>query len=117
GVCNALGVRYIPIDGQALRGTRGPDGTCLHLVSAWAAEQRLTLAQVAVEGKSNEITAIPEVLKLLDLSGALVTIDAMGCQKAIAQQIRDGGGDYLLAVKDNQPTLAADVEECFLAAY
>jgi predicted transposase YbfD/YdcC len=117
GVCDALGVRHIPIDGQTLRGTRGPDGTCLHLVSAWAAEQRLTLAQVAVEDKSNEITAIPEVLRLLDLRGALVSIDAIGCQKGIAQQIRDGGGDYVLAVKNNQPTLAADVEECFLQAY
>ena len=57
GVCAALGVRYIPIDGQTLRGTRGPEGTCLHLVSAWAAEERLTLAQVAVEDKSNEISA------------------------------------------------------------
>jgi len=117
GVCEALGVRHIPIDGQTLRGTRGPDGTCLHLVSAWAAEHRLTLAQVAVEDKSNEITAIPKVLALLDLHGALVSIDAIGCQKGIAAQIREGGGDYVLAVKDNQPTLASDVEACFLAAY
>ena len=117
GVCETLGVRYIPIDGQTLRGTRGPDGTCLHLVSAWAAEERLTLAQVAVEDKSNEITAIPKVLALLDLQGALVSIDAIGCQKGIAAQIREGGGDYVLPVKDNQPTLAADVEACFLQAY
>jgi len=117
GVCEALGVRHIPIDGQALRGARGPGGTCLHLVSAWAAEQRLTLAQVAVQDKSNEITAIPEVLRLLDLSGALVSIDAIGCQKEVARQIRDGGGDYVLAVKDNQPMLSADVEACFLRAY
>lgn len=117
GVCAALGVRYIPIDGQTLRGTRGPDGTCLHLVSAWAAQERLTLAQVAVEDKSNEITAIPKVLALLDLQGALVSIDAMGCQKGIAAQIRAGGGDYVLAVKDNQPTLAADVDASFVQAY
>jgi predicted transposase YbfD/YdcC len=117
GVCAALGVRHIPIDGQTLRGTRGPDGTCLHLVSAWAAEHRLTLAQVAVEDKSNEITAIPKVLALLDLKGALVSIDAIGCQKSIAGQIREGGGDYLLPVKDNQPTLHSDVEACFLKAY
>jgi predicted transposase YbfD/YdcC len=100
-----------------LRGTRGPGGTCLHLVSAWAAQQRLTLAQVAVDGKSNEITAIPELLRVLDLKGALVSIDAMGCQKDIAAQIREGGGDYVLAVKDNQPTLFADVQLCFLQAY
>jgi predicted transposase YbfD/YdcC len=117
GVCEALGVRHLPIDGQTLRGTRGPDGTCLHLVSAWAAEQRLTLAQVAVEGKSNEITAIPKVLALVDLKGALVSIDALGCQKDLAARIRAGGGDYLLALKDNQPTRCGDVEACFLRAY
>jgi predicted transposase YbfD/YdcC len=117
GVCHALGLRYIPIDGQTLRGTRGPDGTCLHLVSAWAAEHRVTLAQVAVEDKSNEITAIPKVLALLDLKGALVSIDAIGCQKGIAEQIREGEGDYLFTVKDNQPTLAADISKCFLQAY
>jgi predicted transposase YbfD/YdcC len=117
GVCEALGVRHLPIDGQTLRGTRGPEGTCLHLVSAWAAEHRLTLAQVAVEDKSNEITAIPKVLALLDLKGALVSIDAIGCQKNIAAQIRAGGGDYLLAVKDNQPTLYEDIQACFLQAY
>jgi predicted transposase YbfD/YdcC len=116
-VCEVLGVRHIPIDGQTLRGTRGPDGTCLHLVSAWAAEHRLTLAQVAVSDKSNEITAIPALLKLLDLEGALVSIDAMGCQRDIAAQVRAGGGDYVLAVKDNQPTLHADVEACFVRAY
>lgn len=116
-VCRSLGLRHIPIDGKTLRGTRGPEGTCLHLVSAWAADQRLTLAQVAVDAKTNEITAIPELLKMLDLRGALVSLDAMGCQKAIAEQIRVGGGDYLLGLKDNQPTLAADVEACFLQAY
>ncbi len=112
-VCDTLGFTHIPVDGKTLRGSRGPDGTALHLVSAWATAHRLTLAQVAVADKSNEITAIPELLKLLDLQGALVSIDALGCQKAIAQQIRDGGGDYLLAVKDNQPTLHADLQAAF----
>jgi predicted transposase YbfD/YdcC len=112
-VCDTLGFLHIPIDGKTVRGSRGPDGTALHLVSAWAAEHRLSLAQVAVEDKGNEITAIPELLKLLDLHGALVSIDAIGCQKAIAQQIRDAGGDYLLAVKDNQPTLHADIQAAF----
>jgi predicted transposase YbfD/YdcC len=116
-VCNTLGFCHIPIDGKAVRGAKGPDGTCLHLVSAWAAGHRLSLAQVAVEGKGNEITAIPELLKMLDVHGALVSIDAIGCQKGIARQIRDGRGDYLLAVKDNQPTLNADIQECFLQAY
>jgi predicted transposase YbfD/YdcC len=115
-VCDTLGFVHIPIDGKTVRGSRGPDGTALHLVSAWAAEHRLSLAQVAVPDKSNEITAIPELLKLLDLQGALVSIDAIGCQKAIAQQIRDQGGDYLLAVKDNQPTLHADIQAAFESA-
>jgi predicted transposase YbfD/YdcC len=112
-ICRPLGFCHIPIDGKTLRGTRGPDGTCLHLVSAWVAGQRLSMAQVAVEGKSNEITAIPQLLAMLNLHGALVSIDAIGCQKDIARQIRAAGGDYLLAVKDNQPTLHADVQSCF----
>jgi len=112
-----LGFCHIPIDGKALRGSRGPDGACLHLVSAWVFEQRMTLAQVAVADKSNEITAIPVLLKMLDVTGALVSIDAMGCQKDIASEIRAGGADYLLAVKDNQPTLHADVQACFANAF
>ena len=88
----------------------------LHLVSAWAGELHLTLGQVAVDDKSNEITAIPQLLELLDLHGALVTIDAMGCQKAIAAQIVAGGGDYVLAVKDNQPNLLADIQETIAEA-
>jgi predicted transposase YbfD/YdcC len=116
-VCQTLGFCQIPIDGKTVRGTRGPDGTCLHLVSAWLYEQRLSLAQIAVADKSNEITAIPQLLKMLDIKGALVSIDAMGCQKDIAKQIRDGEGDYLLAVKDNQPTLHADIQTCFANAF
>jgi predicted transposase YbfD/YdcC len=114
-VCAALGFCHIPIDGKTARGTRGPDGTCLHLVSAWASACRLSLAQVAVQDKSNEITAIPRLLRLLELRGALVTIDAIGCQREIARQIVMGGGNYLLAVKGNQPTLHADVAACFAA--
>ena len=82
----------------------------LHLVSAWATEAHLTLGQVAVDGKSNEITAIPQLLALLDLNGALVTIDAIGCQKAIAKQIVAGGGDYVLVVKGNQERLLEDIQ-------
>jgi predicted transposase YbfD/YdcC len=115
--CDALGFCHIPIDGKSVRGARGPDGTCLHLVSAWAVGCRLSLAQVAVGDGGNEITAIPQLLRLLDLRGALVSIDAIGCQKEIAAQIRDGGGDYLLALKENQPTLYADVEACFERAW
>jgi predicted transposase YbfD/YdcC len=108
----------IPIDGKAARrsGRRGSGLAPLHLVSAWAGANHVTLAQVAVEDKSNEITAIPSLLGLLDLSGALVTIDAMGCQKGIAATIVGGGGDYLLAVKENQPHLYEDIDARFTEA-
>jgi len=82
-------------------------------VSAWAAEARLILGQVAVADVSQEIAAVPELLRVLDLKGALVTLDAAGCQKAVAAQIRGQGGDYLLAVKGNQPTLHAAVRAVF----
>src|SRR5512143_3744189 len=98
--------RLIAIDGKTLRGSydRRDGRAAIHMVSAWASENKLSLGQVVVDEKSNEITAIPELLRLLDVSGALVTIDAMGCQKEIAAQIRERGGDYVLAVKLNQPT-------------
>jgi predicted transposase YbfD/YdcC len=108
--------RLVAIDGKALRHSfdtadgKGP----LHLVSAWATANRLMLGQYAVDGKSNEITAIPELVKMLDLSGAIVTIDAMGCQKAIAAELDDAGADYVLALKANQETLYADVQQLFL---
>jgi predicted transposase YbfD/YdcC len=113
-VGEALCVRHVAIDGKTLRGSGSADLGPLHLVSAWATAQHLALGQVAVDEKSNEITAIPELLELLDLHGALVTIDALGCQKAIAGQIVAGGGDYVLAVKDNQPTLHEDVHRLFI---
>ena len=116
-VCGRLGIDHVQIDGKALRGSRGPGGTCLHLVSAWVGAHSLTLAQVAVEDKSNEITAIPKLLKLLELEGALVSIDALGCQTDIARAIRDTGADYLLQVKGNQPTLEADIDAAFDAAF
>jgi predicted transposase YbfD/YdcC len=108
--------RLVAIDGKTLRhsfDTAAGKGA-LHLVSAWATENRLTLGQYAVDGKSNEITAIPELVKMLDLSGAIVTIDAMGCQKAIAAQLDDAGADYVLALKENQGTLYDDVQRLFL---
>lgn len=105
----------VAIDGKTLRRSHDQSNgkKALHMVSAWASESGLVLGQVATEEKSNEITAIPELLKLLDLSGCLVTIDAMGCQTNIATQIIEQGGDYLLAVKDNQKNLARDIEEIF----
>lgn len=104
-----LGVGHIAIDGKSLCGSASSKLGPLHLVSAWATQAKLTLGQVAVDGKSNEITAIPKLLELLDLKGALVTIDAIGCQKAIAQQIVAKEGDYLLAVKGNQGHLFEDI--------
>jgi predicted transposase YbfD/YdcC len=103
--------RLIAIDGKTLRGSydRRDGKAAIPMVSAWATENKLSLGQVVVREKSNEITAIPEWLGLLDVSGALVTIDAMGCQKEIAELIREGGGDYVLAVKLNQPTLYEQV--------
>jgi predicted transposase YbfD/YdcC len=108
----AVGLPHIAIDGKTLRRSfdRAAGLGPLHLVSAWATHQHLTLGQVAVDGKSNEITAIPKLLELLDLHGALVTIDAMGCQKEIAGRIVAGGGDYVLTVKDNQKRLLDDIQ-------
>ena len=101
----------VAIDGKTLRHSfdRATGGSALHLVSAWAVEQRLVLGQLAVDGKSNEITAVPKLLEMLSLKGTIVTVDAMGCQRDIAQRIIDQGGDYALALKGNQGILHADV--------
>ena len=99
----------VAIDGKTSRRAHGSDGKALHLVSAWAAQQRLVLGQEPCGDKENEITAIPRLLKRLELKGALVTIDAMGCQHGIAQEILDQGADYLLALKGNQKSLHSEV--------
>jgi predicted transposase YbfD/YdcC len=106
----------IAIDGKTLRRTfdRARGLGALHLVSAWASANGLTLGQVAVDAKSNEVTAIPQLIGLLDLKGCVVTIDAAGCQKDIAAQIVAKDADYVLALKDNQPTLRAQVADYFL---
>jgi predicted transposase YbfD/YdcC len=96
------------LDGKRLRGSRVGD-QAVHLVSAYAAKARVVLTQQAVADNTNEITAIPELLSLLDVPGAVVTIDAMGCQKAIARDVVDAGADYILALKDNHPILHDDV--------
>jgi predicted transposase YbfD/YdcC len=112
--CEATGLVAIAIDGKSVRRAKRNTATgCLHLVSAWAAENRLTLGQVAVPEGSNEIAVIPELLRTLELAGALVTIDAAGCQVENAQVIRDGGGHYVLAVKGNQPALQEAVQAVF----
>jgi predicted transposase YbfD/YdcC len=107
----------IAIDGKTLRRShqRRKGVGAIHLVSAWARSNRLTLGQVKVDGKSNEITAIPELLRLLHIKGCIVTIDAMGTQKEIAELICEKGADYVLALKDNQPNLKAEVEGIFEA--
>jgi predicted transposase YbfD/YdcC len=107
-VADVVGLEHIAIDGKALRGSRGRGKAALHRVSAWATGTHLTLGQEAVGEKSNEITAIPRLLEILDLSGALVTIDAMGCQREIASQVVARGGDDVLTVKGNQRTHPAD---------
>jgi predicted transposase YbfD/YdcC len=104
--------RLVAIDGKTCRRShdKAHDLGALHIVSAWASEEGIALGQVATEAKSNEITAIPLLLKQIELTDTLITIDAMGCQKEIAAAIVDGGGDFVIAVKDNQPSLRAAVE-------
>jgi predicted transposase YbfD/YdcC len=111
-----LGLKHVAIDGKTLRRSfdNAAGKSALHLVSAWSVENHLTLGQQAVDGKSNEIRAIPELLRLLELNGAVVTIDAMGCQKEIADQIIEAGGEYILAVKENQPHLHQDILDHFI---
>ena len=115
GVAHLLPGEVVAIDGKTARrshDTRAGKGA-LHLVSAWASANTLTLGQVKTEEKSNEITAIPRLLQLLELNGCIVTIDAMGCQKEIAQSILEQGADYVLAVKQNQGRLHEDLRDLF----
>jgi len=109
---SGLTSKTIAIDGKQIRGSKSENGA-LTLVSAWAGENKLVLAQERVHSKSNEITAIPKLLDLLDLKGKTVTIDAIGTQKEIAQQIIDKGGDYVLAVKKNQGKLWDEMKFIF----
>jgi predicted transposase YbfD/YdcC len=111
-----LGLSQIAIDGKTLRGSGVGGRQALHIISAWATANSLSLGQLAVDEKSNEIPAITKLLELLNVHDALVTIDAMGCQKEIAAKIVELGGDYVLPVKDNQPTLLADIQACFAKA-
>ena len=114
-ICHLLPGEVVPIDGKTLRRSfdteldQGP----IHIVSAWATTNRLVLGQIKVDEKSNEITAIPELIDALDLTDCVVTIDAMGCQKQIASRIRAKGAHYILALKKNQGTLYSDVHELF----
>lgn len=111
----ASGGRLIAVDGKTLRGSldRANAKAAVHMVSAWCDANQMVLGQVATDDKSNEITAIPRLLKLIDISNAVVTIDAMGCQKDIAETIIDHGGDYVLQLKGNQGGLHAETVTLF----
>ena len=108
----------IALDGKTHRRShdRKRGVKALHMVSAWACRNGVVLGQVKTDEKSNEITAVPELLEKLELKGCIVTLDAMGCQRAIAKQVREGGGDYVLALKRNQPELDREVRAYFEAA-
>ena len=110
--------KLIAIDGKTVRHSfdRASGQKALHLVSAWLADNKLCLGQIATEEKSNEITAIPRLLELLDIKGATITIDAMGCQRAIAEKIVEQGGDYIMGLKGNQGTALKEVEKLFKRA-
>lgn len=107
--------QIVAIDGKTLRRSfdAANSKAAIHMVSAWATANHITLGQVVTDAKSNEITAIPKLLEMLEIAGSLVTIDAMGCQVEIAKAIREREADYCLAVKDNQPTLSNGIESHF----
>ena len=114
-IANLTSGEVIAIDGKTVRHSydRGKNQGAIHMVSAWASQNRLVLGQVKVDEKSNEITAIPQLLKVLEIEGCIVTIDAMGTQKEIAQAIQEQGGDYVLSLKGNQGNIHQDVKQLF----
>lgn len=116
GICTALAGDVVAIDGKALRHALDEGQSIPYIVSAWASENGLVLGQVKVDDKSNEITAIPELLRVLELKGCIVTIDAMGCQKEIAAQIAAKQADYVLALKGNHANALKEIEEFFTDA-
>jgi len=116
GICTALSGDVVAIDGKALRHALDEGASIPYIVSAWASENGLVLGQVKVDDKSNEITAIPELLRVLEIKGCIVTIDAMGCQKEIAAQITDKKADYVLALKGNHATIHEEIGEFFADA-
>ncbi len=103
----------ISIDGKTTRGSKSEDKSPLHMVSAWANEAQLVLGQIATEEKSNEITAVPALLKMLDIEGAIVTADAMSCQREIAKVVTERKADYVIGLKENQPMLHKEAVQCF----
>ena len=115
-VCKKTKGEIVSIDGKTVRRSGGKDTKPIHMVSAWANGQQMVLGQLATDEKSNEITAVPSLLEMLDVSGCIITADAMSCQKEIVKKIAEKGADYVLSLKDNQPTMRREVEEYFEAA-
>jgi predicted transposase YbfD/YdcC len=117
-IAGVLKAQVIALDGKTVRRSHDrANGTrAIHMVSAWATETRLVLTQMKVEEKSNEITALPDLLAQLTLAGCIVTIDAMGCQREIAQQVLEGSGEYVLGLKGNQGSVHQDVQRSFALA-
>ena len=106
----------VAVDGKTIRGSGNSEHKAYHVVSAFVAENQITLGEIVVEEKSNEIKAVPELLDIIDVSGDIVTADAMSCQKEIAAKITEQKADYVLALKDNQPALRQDVSDYFFSA-
>lgn len=115
-VCQPASGEIISIDGKTIRGSTDQQKHPIHMVSAWAHHQQLVLGQLAIDEKSNEITAVPNLLDMLDIAGCVITADAISCQKEIARRITEKEADYVLGLKDNQPTLRRETEEYFIAA-
>ena len=114
--CGKQSREIISVDGKTMRGSGSEEQKPIHMVSAWANKAKAVFGQMAVDGKTNEITAVPELLELLDIEGTIVTADAMSCQKEIVRKIREKGADYVIGLKDNQPKLRQETEEYFAAA-
>ena len=112
-ICGTKNGEIISVDGKTLRRSGDNDKNPLHMVSAWANEKQLVLGQLAVEEKSNEITAVPALIDALDIKGSIITADAMSCQKEITKKIASKGADYVIGLKDNQPNLRRDAAEYF----
>ena len=114
-LAGSLNGKHLAVDGKSLRHSfdHAAEKAMIHMVNAWVVDNAMVLGQLPTEAKSNEITAVPKLLRMLELKGCLVSLDAMGCQKAIAKQIVDQGGDYLMGLKDNHPKLHAEVIELF----
>ena len=114
--CGKQSREIISVDGKTMRGSGSEEQKPIHMVSAWANKAKAVFGQMAVDGKTNEITAVPELLELLDIEGTIITADAMSCQKEIVRKIREKGADYVIGLKDNQPKLRQETEEYFTAA-